>query len=731
MEARRTPIAETPCRRAAVCMIAGLLAAGAPGSSPANEPRITIPKVSSAPEIDGVLDDAVWQEAEVTSDFFQRVPVEGAPASEKTVVYLAYDSDMIYIGARLFDRTPERIAAKELREDANTFSEDFFTVAIDSLLDRRNAFTFAVNALGTKFDARLEDNALFRIEWDGIWYADATRDGQGWTAEFAIPFKTLSLAADSPVWGLEFERYIPRRNEFSLWANHDQDRDLTYVAAFGDLHGLNNIDQGMGLDIKPQLAIRARRRFGPDNKDFLVKPGAEVIYKVQPSLNASLLVNPDFSNTVVDEIKTNLTRFDLFFPEQRDFFVRDADIFQFGGLVEVNGIPFFSRRIGLPFDIENPEPLDIDIGTKLSGRMGRYTLGLLNTQMGAGQGIDAQNLSVVRVAADVQRESRVGALLTWGNPNSSDDNGVAGIDYRYRKSDVFGSQVFVADVFFMKSFSQGIGADELAYGLTLDYPNDRWNMKAAYKEIQRNFNPALGFVNRSGIRNYIGNFRFRMRPKANRFIRAANWGFESSFTTTTDNELESAYVWTRIFEVESHQRDEAALWFNWECETLFAPFEIQRGVVIPPGDYDAYSVWGKLITATHRPIAAELRIKAGEFYDGDQLDVHAKLILRPSRYLYVTLEHRKFDIDLPHGDFDIEINRARFNVNFTPTLSWTNYLQHESETHIMTLQSQVRWIVVPGTELTLTLNRDWVRQSGSYKSTESDFYARAVWTHRF
>ena len=700
-------------------------------STRANEPQLHIHSTDHAPVIDGVLDDAAWQDATRVTAFYQRVPVEGAPVSEATEAYLTYDSAMLYVGVRMHDRNPDAIVARELREDEGSISDDIFTVVIDSMLDRKNAFAFYINALGTKGEGRIENNSTFRIEWDGIWYGAASRDNKGWIAEFGIPFKTLSMDTNAPAWGLELERYIRRRNEFATWGNHDQDKSFTYVAAYGDLVGLDGLDQGLGLDIKPQAAGRYRRRFDSDDKDATLKPGVEVIYKVNPSLNGSLIVNPDFSNAVVDDIKTNLTRFNLFFPEQRDFFVRDADIFEFGGLTEVNGIPFFSRRIGLPFDRENPEPLDIDIGAKLSGRVGRYTLGLLNTQMAGGQGIGAKNLSVARIAGDIQAESRLGAMMTYGNPAAGDDNGVAGIDYRYRNSNLFGSQVFVADAYAMKSFSEGIDNDEWSYGLTLDFPNDRWNARVRYQEIQDNFNPALGFVNRAGIRLYQSDLRYRIRPSDNRLLRAANWGFKSSFTTTLDNELESGRVYLRFFDLESHAGDQVQFWGNWQHETLFQPFAIQPSVHIPTGDYDFYFLWGKLTTANHRPVAVEVTSKIGEFYDGDIIDILTLLRWRPTPNFYITLERQVFDVDLPAGDFEFEINRARFNINFTPTLSWTNYLQQESETHIMTLQSQLRWIIVPGNELTVTLNHDWSRENGSYRSDETDFYTRLVWTHRF
>jgi len=699
--------------------------------SQANEPHINIKRTTTAPVIDGVLDDATWKDANLVTKFYQRVPIEGAPASEKTEAYLTYDENMIYLGVRMYDREPDAIVARELREDEWMINDDIFTIAIDSLQDRRNAFVFYINANGTKSDARIEDNSNFNQEWDGIWYGASSRDDKGWITEIAIPFKTLSLDSDAEAWGLELERYIRRKNEFSYWANHDQNKDITYVAKFGDLKGLENIDQGKGLDIKPQFAARRRRSFASDDTDFTIKPGAEIIYKVNPSLNASLIINPDFSNAIVDDIKTNLTRFNLFFPEQRDFFIRDADIFQFGGLIEDNGIPFFSRRIGLPFGIENPEPLDLDVGTKLSGRLGAYTLGLLNTQMGSGQEIGSKNLSVARIAKDIQRESRVGAIMTYGNPIGSDDNGLAGLDYQYRNSNLFGSEVLVVDAYAMKSFSEDIHSNDLAYGLSLKFPNDRWNARVSYKEIQQNFNPALGFANRTGIRDYEGRFRFRTRPENNSLIRTADLETEIAFTTTTDNELESAHIYATVLKLENHSGDSYELWTNWEHERLVLPFEIQPGVTIPVGTYDYYSIWTHLVTSGHRPVSIDVTAKLGGFYNGSIADVKSILLWRPLKYFYITLEHRVFKIDLPQGDFEFEINRARFNVNITPTLSWTNYIQQESETHRMTLQSQVRWIITPGNELSVTLNHDWAGDGGSYKSTESNLFARLVWTHRF
>ena len=289
-------------------------------SGHAGEPQLRIQRTDKAPVIDGVLDDALWKEATRVTEFYQREPVEGVEVSEATEAFLAYDSDMLYVGVRLYDREPGAIVARELREDEEMMNDDIFSVAIDSMLDRKNAFLFYLNALGTKGDARIENNTSFRREWNGIWYGAASRDDQGWIAEFAIPFKTLSMDVNAPAWGLELERYIRRRNEFATWGNYDQDKSFFYVAAYGDLVGLEDLDQGLGLDIKPQAATRYRRRYDGGDKDLTIKPGAEIIYKLTPSLNGSLIVNPDFSNAIVDDVKTNLTRFDLFFPGTARFF---------------------------------------------------------------------------------------------------------------------------------------------------------------------------------------------------------------------------------------------------------------------------------------------------------------------------------------------------------------------------------------------------------------------------
>lgn len=696
------------------------------------EPAITAHRLSSPPVIDGRLDDEVWKEAAIIDEFLQDDPVAGAPASEKTVAYVGYDEDALYIGIRAHDREPDRIVARVLQEDAELYVDDSLYVAVDSLLDRQNAYQLILNPLGTKRDTRIENNSISRPEWDGIWYGDARRDGEGWTAEFAIPVKTLSIRPGNTHWGLNIFRMIRRYNEWVHWANISQDREFTDVRHFGDLEGLEGLHQGRGLDVVPAAAIRGDWNEDADDADLSLKPGGEVIYKLRQSLNASLLVNPDFSDTKVDLVQTNLTRFELFFPEQRDFFVRDADTFEFGGLREANGMPYFSRRVGLKGDVENPDAVDIDIGAKLGGRVGKYTVGLFNTQMDDFDPVVGdRNLTVARLARDVGRESRVGTLLTWGDPQSTRDNGLVGTDYRYRNSSVFGDMTFIADTFFMQSFTSGVDGRESAWGARLDFPNDRWNARLNYMELQENFNPALGFVNRPGIRNYEGGVRFRQRFKGQPLVRFMDWGAEWSITTDRDNDLESVFARARFLSGESQHGDKLELFFDYNEERLAVPFEIHPGVRISTGTHQWTNLAGKLETSDSRPVRVRAEWSVGDFYDGTNVDITGYASWRPIPNLQFAAERRYININLPAGDFDIEINRLWANVAFNPRLSWTNLLQHETESHFMTVNSQLRWIMTPGTELWLTFNHDWVREDGRYRSREADVTGKIFWTKRF
>ncbi|MGE0383910.1 MAG: DUF5916 domain-containing protein [Gammaproteobacteria bacterium] len=685
----------------------------------------------SAPGIDGVIDPQEWAGATVIEDFKVTSPHIGMPPSQRTVAYVGRDARNFYIAVRCYDTAPDRILAHNMRRDSVVFGDDWVIVTLDTFYDHRTAYNFITNPIGLHRDSRVEEDVTVRGAWDAIWVTHATIDDSGWSTEMRIPFASISANPATDRWGINIGRMIARTQEQVRWANISHDSESFDPARLGIITGLSALDIGKGLDFIPASTVRVRRRDPGGHQALIFKPGFEAVYKIQPALNASLIVNPDFSDTDVDDLQTNLTRFALFFPEQRDFFVRDADIFEFGGLRQVNGIPYFSRRIGLPGNTENPDPLDLDVGVKLSGRVGRYTLGLLNTQMAGTDVFDAKNLTVARASMDIAEGSRAGVIATHGNPFANDDNSLAGADFHHRGNRLRGGTTYTIDGFAMRSFSAGRDGDDLAFGMGLSLPNDRHNARLEFIELQSNFNPALGFVNRTGIRQYDGSYRFRYRPRGSRSVRNLDWGVDFKFVTDIDNELETVKVAPRVLSLDSAAGDHFEAYYNYRQERLNQPYAISDLATLPVGQYSWHNGYGYLETSPLRPVSVRFEWVVGQFYDGTQKDFLYRLDWRPSPRVFVSLEHRMIETDLREGAFDIEINRAKLILNLTPHLSWINHLQHITESHYAILHSQLRWEYRPGAEMNVTVNQDWSREDGRYEGRRGDFFVKLFWTQRF
>jgi hypothetical protein len=363
------------------------------------EKSVRIVRAATPPVIDGVLDEEAWQLAAQIEDLHEIQPTEYAQASERTVIYLMYDADAIYIAARLYDREPHEITARILRQGERVFGDDWFSVLLDPFNDKRSGYRFQTNPNGLREEGLFQNISEEQWDWQGIWYTASTIDDQGWVAEMAIPFKTLSFNPNNDTWGINFRRAIARRDERTGWVSRNRNSD---PSTSGIVIGLEGLEQGLGLDVMPSMSVSRRRPFDGTATTTDTDPSLDVFYKVTPSLTTALTINTDFSATEVDDRQINLTRFGLFFPEKRDFFLQDADIFEFGGL-EQNGRPFFSRRIGLS---DEGEPVDLDVGGKLTGRIGRFNIGVLSVrQDGIGTTLPADNATVGRVSANLLEES--------------------------------------------------------------------------------------------------------------------------------------------------------------------------------------------------------------------------------------------------------------------------------------------------------------------------------------
>jgi hypothetical protein len=547
-------------------------------------------RTTTPPVIDGRLDDAVWSTATVIDDLHQVTPTEFAAPTERTIVYLLYDDDNLYVAARMFDKEPERIGARILRQNQPIGPDDRFFVHLDPFGNRRSGYLFGVNPNGVRFDGVFQNTSDRQFDWDGIYRAEAVIDEQGWTAEFAIPFKTLSFDPAKDAWNMNFVRYIIRRNEQLAWDSRNRNTDPTTM---GSVTGLRGIQQGAGLDIVPSVAIRERKDFATSLHNTDTEPSLDVFYKITPSLNGALTINTDFSATEVDNRQVNLTRFGLFFPEKRDFFLQDLDIFQFASIGRLNtgndtlensattrasrenGRPFFSRRLGIaPTGQEVP----LDYGGKLSGRVGRWDIGALSIRQDDSPAVNATTTFVGRVAANVLDESSLGFIATSGDPTANLDNSLVGTDFRYVNTHLAGGRALEAEAWYQQSDSEDLIGDDSALGLGIRMPNNSGLRGGlGYRRLEENFNPALGFVSNAGIDDYTAEVGHTWRPRDNT-IQSVFSGLDAErIEYLDDGSVQSQVLSLRAVEIDTRGRDQLRLRFYSTEESLRLPFEISSG----------------------------------------------------------------------------------------------------------------------------------------------------------
>ena len=691
----------------------------------ASTPRVSLVRTDIAPQIDGVLDEPVWEDAALIDDLTQVEPIEGAAPSQRTEVRILYDSDFIYFGIRCFDTEPNKIIAKQLQRDADLEPDDRILIVLDPYFDHRNGYFFVVNPLGVRRESLIENNSSVRDDWDGIWYAKSQIDDQGWTTEIAIPFKTISFNQATTQWGFNIQRTIRRTNEQIRWSAPVQNKSTMSVADAGVLEEIRDLDKGIGLDFKPY--VKSTLRTDDVRGDGLdLDAGFDVFYKLTPSMTLALTFNTDFAETEVDERRVNLTRFPLFFPEKRDFFLQDSGIFAFGG-IRSNPLPFQSRRIGLD---SAGQQVDLIGGVKLTGRTGPLNLGVLTVLADDTDDVDQNLLTVGRVSLNVLEESTVGLITTIGDPASNEDNTVVGGDFNFRNSHVFGDKIVQGSAFFLHSSSPDGDGDDQAWGARISYPNDRIRATIGFTEIGDRYDAALGFVPRRGIREYFGRFRYRWRPE-NSWIRTIDVGFDPTVITDLNDRTESSEFELDLITIENHAGDEFEIEYQINREVLTRPFEISPGVVIPVGNhrFDRIDIGGS--TSRSRALSFGASIQAGEFFDGDRLDTAASIEWRPSPNLLLGFSWEQNDINLPAGEFQVQVAQARVNFLFTPDIAWTNFIQWDNVSDSLGINSRLRWIIEPGNEIFFVVNQTFDTFDDRFDGTSTEVTTKIGWTFRF
>jgi hypothetical protein len=672
------------------------------------------PKAQASPikeriRIDGRMDEPSWKSAAPIEDLIQVLPKEGESPSERTEIRVLVDSEALYFGITCYDRTPAGIISTQLTRDADLEVDDNISVVLDPFFDQRNGFFFTINPAGARADGQISNSAEFTsLDWDGIWNAHARITSEGWLAEIVIPFKTLRFKPNQSVWGLNIQRIIKKNNETNRWSGARRDIWISNLAEAGQLEGIPNVRQGMGLDIRP-YGLVARK----EGNDWSVDGGFDISKNLAPNLNASLTVNTDFAETEVDARQVNLTRFDLFYPEKRAFFLEGAGVFDTatsGGTPFPDLIPFFSRRIGLMEQDGVSTEVPIIAGGKITGRQSRYNIGLMDVQTDGIDdiGLKSQNLLAARVSRDFWRQSYVGGIFTRGNPEGTGENSLIGADARFATSTFRGDKNLSLNLYLFRTEDEFSNTSDYAGGFSLEYPNDRWFGIIGWKQLGENFNPALGFAPRTGMRKANGMFMFRPRPeKAG--IRQITFHVFPELITDLDNRIDNWRFDISPFEAEFNSGDIFELSLTPQFERLPFPFEISPGIIVPPGSYQFTRYGASFESATKRFWVVNFDADFGNFYDGTRRDLELELTLKPSHHLLLGFRAERADVNLRQGKFFSQLFALQVDYNFSPNVSWANLVQYDNESRILGFQTRFRWILKPGNDLFLVLNRGWER----------------------
>lgn len=659
--------------------------------------------------VDGVLAEDVYATVPAIADFIQGEPDLGAPATERTEAWVLFTDEYLYVVARCWDSVEGGWIANEMRRDGEQLRRnDSFGVLLDTFHDRRNAFLFYVNPIGGLADELITDERTPNTDWNTVWHARTGRFEGGWTVEIAIPFASLRYDGDASTWGINLRRIIRRKNEYDyVTVMPPASNPLTAifrVSAAAVLADLAPPSRGLGLELKPYGIAGLntdRLQDPPVTNDPHSDAGFDVKLAVTEGLTADLTVRTDFAQVEVDEQQINLTRFNLSFPEKREFFLEGRGTFDFGGVRDARAgdvpVLFFSRRIGL----SSSGAIPVHAGGRVTGRTGPYSIGLLNVQTGRGdgalarEGAEPANFSVVRLKRDVLTRSSIGVIVTNRSVGASGhgSNQAAGVDALVSLFENLNVNAYVAGT---QTTDVGSG---LSYRTQLDYNSDRYGLQVERLRVDGDFNPEVGFLRREAFARAFVSGRVSRRPERGDSLRRMSLTSQFDYVTDPDGRVEGRETQTAL-DVEMENSDRVIVRHTWADESIVEPFDVAGEAVVSPGDYRSHVVRGSYAMGPQRPVSATLAVSRGGFFGGtimafeiDQgrVAVTPRLSLEPS--LAVNW------IDLDQRAFRTTLGRLRVNFTLTPRLFVSVLAQYNSTSEAVGTNVRARWEYQPGSEL--------------------------------
>ncbi|MBD3288391.1 hypothetical protein GF337_06265 [candidate division KSB1 bacterium] len=690
---------------------------------PSDTGTILANRINSSIVLDGSLDEDIWSIVGKTDRFIQRELHEGESATERTEVAILYDSQNLYIGIWCYDSEPDELIANEFRRDFGYGDEDNFLIIIDTFHDHRNGYFFAINPNGARTDALVSDEGKgYNRNWNGVWDVATSMTDAGWFAEVEIPFATLKFQSTAEqTWGINFERNIQHKREQILWQGWQRHYNLQMLSQAGNLVGLRDIRAGNDIEFKPYTSIGAERERGTSNKR-VSKVGGDLNYLFTPTLKLNVTLNTDFSQVESDRARINLSRFSLFFPEQRQFFLEGAETFRFemGSRNEI----FYSRRIG----IKGREEIPIIGGVRLIGKSGAYNVGAFTLQTAEKNEEPTTNYSVVRLKRDVLSQSNIGVLFT-NKSSSSGRNTVYGFDANYITSKFLGNRNLEFGGSFAQSNTEnGINYRNNAYRLYMRYPDDLMTYDMSISTVQKNFDPQVGFTRRNNVKWIFWRLFILPRPNIPGIKMLVFKPFHVDYYLTDDtNEPESALFRWRPFGFHTNSGEFFVIKIFRYFERLDEDFNIHDGNIIQAGEYWFTQGEMELSTFGGRKLSGRIVTNWGEFFDGQRFQFSGNSRLNISNRFNIQISYDQNHIDLPLTDFVTREIGGRMSYYFSTKMYSSFFAQWNNDQKEAILNFRINWIPQIGSDFYFVINQTISTASSKLHVQDTTVLSKLVW----
>lgn len=705
--------------------------------------NFTIPRADQAPVIDGLLSDAAWENAAHVDQLLQVVPLEYRSASEHTEAYITYDEDAVYIGFFAHDSRPDEITANVLEQEGNLANDDKVIVILDPFNNQRSGYLFQINPNGVRKEAIFVTGTQPNYAWAGIWNGTAQRVEGGWTAEFEIPFKSISFDPNNGDWGVNFARELQRNQEEMAWYSNN---GSYYPDSSGTMRGLTGGNQGIGLDVVPAIAGNSYENKVVGSEESDLEPSVDIFYKITPQINLAVTINTDFSATEADTNTLNNSRFRRFFEEKRAFFLNDFDAFKFG-LADLdldgaesgnNALAFYSRRIGIS---EDGTPVNIIGGSKISGRAGNTEFGALVMRQDEFEVRDSNgnitdiinptNAIVARVSQTIFDESKIGFIYTDGNPAENEDNSLYGADFHYRKTD-FGGKSLDAVLMYQQTEDPDYTDNQSAYSAVFSIEdNQGFTGGAQYFAVEENYHPGLGFTQRHNAELFSSRLAhkwifedFGILQEAATMMETERWQFLDT------GDLDSKKFTYVPFWLQFVRGDTFRLRLERREEVVFADNNPSGdlGFDIPAGTYTDTLFDFRYQAPNYMDLRGNVEFKGGDFYSGKFTTIKPDLDWQVNRNILLGLSY-----DLTKYEFDAETVFTRevelsMNITFTPSWTLASKIEYDNVRRQAAFTNRLRWNIEPGQDLWIVFNQGMVDEDDDYKfavqNTQASFKFR-------